>query len=88
MTMAPSWNVGSIWCLILRHLPSLGEARSTVRCETGWISCGYHRCCRFDCGEIQAVWFLEERLLKFYRKDRRLLRVIALDDVLSDRRAA
>lgn len=86
--MAPAWNVGSIWCLILRHLPSLGETRVTVRGETGWIWCGYQRCCRFDCGTIQAVWFLEDRQLKFYRRDRTVVRVVSLDAQMFDRRAA
>jgi len=94
--MAAIWNVDSIRRLILttqrsikRSGSSSGSSSSSgIVAETGWIRFGYQRCWRFDCHEFQAVWFLEERSVKFYRNDRTILRVVRLESVPAELNAA
>ena len=86
--MAGSWNVDSIRRLVLTTLRSINRGGDGIRAETGWIRCGYQRCRRFDCREIQVVWFLEERTVKFYRNNRTILRIVRLESVPAELNAA
>lgn len=86
--MAASWKVDSIRRLILGTFRSINRGDTDIRAETGWIRFGYQHCWRFDGGEVQAVWFLEEQAVKFYRRDRTLLRIVRLESVPLDLQAA
>ena len=86
--MAATWKVDSIRRLILSTLGSMNRGGTGILAETGWIRFGYQHCWRFDCREVQAVWFLEEHAVKFYRRDRTLLRIVRLESVPQDLQAA
>ena len=73
----------TIHTLIRSTLPQFGVAEDTPWTETVWTCPGRFHCHRFELETIRAVWFVEAGELKFYRKDRRVLKTVRLDQLHS-----
>lgn len=72
-------NVNAVRELVLETVPQLGVAETQMCRETNWTRPGFFHGRRFDFASVRAVWFVEEEQVKFYRSDRKLLKVLRLD---------
>jgi hypothetical protein len=62
--------------IVRDHLRQLGASTSELTRETVLIRQGNYCGHRFEMGEHQAVWFIEEDEVKFYGCDGRTVRVV------------
>lgn len=83
---SPSGRLGLIRDLVVHTFGQLGM--DNEECSEQPLVCNGHVLgWRFTFTDAQAVWFVAEDQVKFYRKDRTLLKVVRLYDGSSKRAA-
>ncbi len=58
-----------------------GDQSSEIEQETILIQDGHYCGRRFQSGQLQAVWFIEEQQVKFYHRDGSVLEVYSVDEI-------